>query len=428
MGKFSLTCCSPSLLRETLSCSNNVDDEAIVSFASLITDLEKLQKSLAENSKSLQWCKEAMVLLKKLHSEFLLLFEKFKVSISWDGVNDLLDEYMKETLNILDLCNLLKSTIFKIDRYGLMVDFAAKFLRDSVSLSSPSKAEIERLEKESKKLYGVENLKDVNLFKAGMSKTKCKDSAVHVIYAVKIAMTIISMLICSVIICPIPIKIDKGGYCGFPQMKPFLNSVQNIIDYFEKKFQNAGDNTRLALKENAMIEKAIVEIKAQLIKGITADKENFVTTIELLKQRSVVLKEGLQVLESEVNQVFEEVVKGRNQRKFDNVITTAGGIPTPTSPLSTNTTSLPPAASPPPPASLPPPSNSTPLATSPPLAVSPPLPVLSAMFSDEMLVSGGIKSFFSEISTWFSSGGERFCGVWRWVCGEMKGRTGVEEK
>lgn len=248
-----------------------------------------------------------------MHSQFLLLFEKYHLPVLWDGT-DILDEYMKETLDLLDLCNSLKSAISGMDRYRLMVEFeAGKLCNDGNISDATTKTEIERLVSESQKIYGVEKWKDMNLFKSEMPKTKSKDRTICFIYAIKSNMRLVGMLLFSALLFPIPISItmDKDVYRVSPyQLKPFSVSTGNLVGCFLKVLEEVKDKSRPVLVENKAIEKAILDIKAQiLLKGKAVDLEKL---IDLLKQSSLALKEGIELLESVVDELFEEVIKGRN--------------------------------------------------------------------------------------------------------------------
>ncbi|KAG7944011.1 hypothetical protein I3843_15G075600 [Carya illinoinensis] len=286
-------------------------NEPIKLFCSLNSDIERLNTSLAGDSISLKWCSEAINLLRKMHSHFLLFFEKFHISVLWDGT-DILDEYMKQTLDLLDLCNSLKSAISGMQRYRLMVEFAAGKLRNGGNISDATTkiTEIERLVSESQKIYGVEKWRDTNLFKTDMLKTKSKDSTICFIYAITSSMRLVGMLLFSALLYPISITMDKEVYWVSPQLKSFSVSIGKLVGCFLKVLEGVKDKSRPILVENKIIEKTVLDIKAQVLKGKAVDQEKL---INLLKQSSLVLKEGMEMFESVVDELFEEVVKGRNE-------------------------------------------------------------------------------------------------------------------
>ena len=71
-----------------------------------------------------------------------------------------------------------------------MIDVAIEKLR-----TASSRNEIERLERECKKLYGIEKGKFLNLFNQEIPKTKSKDVNVPVVYAIKGTMSILCLLL-----------------------------------------------------------------------------------------------------------------------------------------------------------------------------------------------------------------------------------------
>ncbi|XP_040995726.1 protein BPS1, chloroplastic-like [Juglans microcarpa x Juglans regia] len=297
--------------KSSSSSSMNIN-EPVKLFSSLISDIERLKTSLAGDSITLKWCSEAINLLRKMHSHFLLFFEKYHLPVLWYGT-DILEEYMKETLDLLDLCNSLKSAISGMQRYRLMIEFAAGKLRNGGNISDATTkiTEIERLVSESKKIYGVEKWKDMNLFKTEMPKTKSKDSTICFIYAIKSSMRLVGMLLFSALLYPISITMDKEVYRRVsPQLKSFSVSIGKLVGCFLKVLEGVKDKSMPILVENKVIEKAVLDIKAQVLKGKAVDQEKL---INLLKQSSLVLKERMEMFESVVDELFEEVVNGRNK-------------------------------------------------------------------------------------------------------------------
>ncbi|XP_042961031.1 uncharacterized protein LOC122295844 isoform X2 [Carya illinoinensis] len=252
------------------SSSMNIN-EHIKLFCSLNSDIERLNTSLAGDSISLKWCSEAINLLRKMHSHFLLFFEKFHISVLWDG---------------------------KLRNGGNISDATTKI------------TEIERLVSESQKIYGVEKWRDTNLFKTDMLKTKSKDSTICFIYAITSSMRLVGMLVFSALLYPISITMDKEVYWVSPQLKSFSVSIGKLVGCFLKVLEGVKDKSRPILVENKVIEKTVLDIKAQVLKGKAVDQEKL---INLLKQSSLVLKEGMEMFESVVDELFEEVVKGRNE-------------------------------------------------------------------------------------------------------------------
>jgi hypothetical protein len=62
-----------------------------------------------------------------------------------------------------------------------------------------------------------------------------------------------------------------------------------------------------------MVESAVEEFKVQILNGgVPLNKEKLKKTIDSLQNSSLAMKEGLGIFDSVVNELFQEVVKGRN--------------------------------------------------------------------------------------------------------------------
>lgn len=74
MGKaYFITCLAPFQLEDSPHTITKNDVASL--FASLAHDIKKLQKGVSANSSTLQSCTEAVILLKKMHAEFLVLLQ-----------------------------------------------------------------------------------------------------------------------------------------------------------------------------------------------------------------------------------------------------------------------------------------------------------------------------------------------------------------
>ncbi|CAK7323571.1 unnamed protein product [Dovyalis caffra] len=304
------TCSSQFFTKEKPSFTHT--DKAMNTFSSILVSINNLKSSLAKNSLSLQWCLEATKLLKEMHFQFLDIFQTSEVPVFWDGGN-YLDEYMKESLHILDFCNMLRSAISMMDRYRLMVGVAVKrFSDEGHSGSAMNITEIEKLEREWLKLYGIENWKNVNLYKTGRPKTKNKDDMYSPAYVVRRTMNIVCLLLFSALFYPVSIEVDEEVYRDFPQLKLLSSSLRKLVCCFFEERQGVRDNSRPVLVETKMVESAVEELKVQILKGVPLNKEKLGKSIDSLQNSSLALKEGLQMFDSVVNELFQEIVKGRN--------------------------------------------------------------------------------------------------------------------
>lgn len=298
---YSITCLDPFQVEKSPYTITEKDVAAL--FASLAHDIQKLQKSLSANSLTLEWCTEAMILLKNMHADFLLLIQSLKVPmISWNGISKLLDEYMNESLNILELCNLLKSAVNEMNRNLIKIDIAARNKSEGKSLE-----DIQILDVQATKFYGSLRWKNEDSIEVRMHMSKTKNCTTNTLCAIRGAITIISSILFGVIVYPIPVEIKKEIYCELPQIKLFVDSTQELVKCFNNKSNIPVGNIFVAFLGNEISERAITDTKSDPKKLSVIDRE------ASTQQKSAALKVGLEVFELEVTKVFEEVLRGRNK-------------------------------------------------------------------------------------------------------------------
>ncbi|KNA14697.1 hypothetical protein SOVF_104510 [Spinacia oleracea] len=281
------------------------DELAIGLFSSMVIDLQQLQKSLEENPFSLRWCSEAVSVVKKTHSHFLD-FES-----SWEAVH-MIDEYMSATLDLLDLCNLIKSAISGLDKYRMMIHFTVTRLNDVAFSSSRSKVELERVERENyNEFFDVKKLRELKLNKEGVMT----NTNMQVMQGIRSTMYVISLFIFCSILHPIQVTADEGFYVRFCNSGSSPDCIRKLVACFNEKYQNAQQFKRPVLHENEMVEDAFDEFKGIIVStreaGVDAGK--LAKSLETLKDKSLVLKEGLDLLEYEVDELFENVIEGRKR-------------------------------------------------------------------------------------------------------------------
>ena len=309
MAKVFLTCFAPFK-------PLYLDELAIGFFSSLSIDLQQLQKCLENKPPCLRWCSEAVCVIKKIHSHFLCYLESSEVPPSWAGVK-MLDEYMTASLDLLDLCNLLRLALSSLDRYRMMVDVAINRLEDHGFSIEASKIELERLERGRSDWFSeVEKWRGTNSNKEEMSKMKMKtmtktNNNKHVLQVIRSAMSILSLLIVCSILHPSSIEINEGICTGLPGLDLFLDSIQKLVRCFAERVRAEKDKGRLVLYENERIDDAFASLKVSVVNG--DEKGVIVEKVEKLRKRCVALKEGLDLFEGVMNELFEDVVKGRKR-------------------------------------------------------------------------------------------------------------------
>lgn len=298
-------------------------EEACVFFcSSLLEDLKRLEQALAEGSVSLRWSAEAMNLLKKMQVELLALLSKSQLPISYGAEEDWFDQYMKETEALLDFCNSLKSAVSGITRYRMAVDVAVPGLRDADPSSSSSVAvnrkELERVERERRSFLDVAAVKGTTRVANGVQKEggggggdKHNESINVAMLAAKNTMTAVSQLLVSAIVSPV--AIDMGSSRGFPQLKPLAVALTALVGRFKERVPTPEGSSGVVLFEHEMVDRVVGDLKAQLAQGAAGGRERFLSGVELLRTRSDGLREGIQMLDAVLDEVFDEVIRGRDE-------------------------------------------------------------------------------------------------------------------
>lgn len=275
------------------------NSETMALFTSFTNEIKNLQLSLSKNSLTLQWCVQAMTSLKKLHSEFrLVILEKSKVPCTW--INDnLLNLYMKESLNIMELCNMLKSSSFKINMYHLIVDATIKNLNNYEAVICQYAINCTKGQQE--------NSYSRNATKGLLFKFDCR---------IGVVMSLLSYILLSVFLYPTKnYKLEEVDRicCNSSPTKSFRDSINELATEFQRKFCKDGEKWMIGFPEYEEMEKAIMQVKEKLKRGYGEDEEEIKKNKDVMLQKSKALKAGLEKFESQVNLVFEEVLKGRNK-------------------------------------------------------------------------------------------------------------------
>ncbi|CAL0323390.1 unnamed protein product [Lupinus luteus] len=264
----------PPKARPSISCSTKNVEESLGMLCFITTDLRSLENNLLSiDTISLQWCCHATHFLKTMHSHFCIFTEKSENPTSfWEGAHS-------EHPN-----------------------------------SAEIKREIERLEGESRQLYGIQRWKDID-FKVNCGpKIKANDSnAMHLANVLKTIMAVMSMLLFSVLFYPVSVKVDQKVFDQFPQLKSISTSLKNIVYVLSHRLHKIQDLSVPVLVEYKMTEKIVMHMKADILQGDAMDRRFSQKNSDLLQNSSVVLRNGLQLFENAVNELFDEVTRGRSR-------------------------------------------------------------------------------------------------------------------
>ncbi|WMV53976.1 hypothetical protein MTR67_047361 [Solanum verrucosum] len=298
MGRTFIACLSPFHQRKCIFHITNSETMAL--FASFTTEIKNLQSSLlSNNSLTLQWCVEAMTLLKKLHSQFLLIIlEKSKV-IPFTWINDdMLNLYMNESLYIMELCNMLKTSSFKINMFHLTIDTTIKNLNH---YEAKSFANMQPIEQRDNKRILIQEMQ--------------RDCCSSLICTIRVAMSLLSYILLNVFMYPTKnykFEVVDRICCKYSSpIKSFKDSVNELATEFQRKYYKDGERVVIRFYEYEEMEKAIMEAKEKFKSGY--EEEEIKRIKDVILQKSIALKVGLEKFESQANQVFEGVLKGRNK-------------------------------------------------------------------------------------------------------------------
>lgn len=99
----------------------------------------------------------------------------------------------------------------------------------------------------------------------------------------------------------------------FLSFKLFSPSLRKLVCCFFEEQRGFRDNSRPVLAETKMAGRAVEDFKVQMLKGVAMNKETLGKSIDSLQNSSLALKEGLEMFDSVVNELFQVVVNGRNK-------------------------------------------------------------------------------------------------------------------
>lgn len=292
----------------------DLKEDASMFFSSLTDGLARLDESLTKESVSLKWSIEAMNLLKNMQTDLLALFKKFDLPISIGSDEDWFDQYMQETAILLDFCNTLKAAISRFNWYCRIVDFTIQMLVED----NPSKiVDFDRIEF-NKMENGHECLFDMKLvsetiklgYKTSSSNQKCDKEMMLIMLVTKTTMLVLSLILVSSMNSPVSVDtngVEPGSIVE--EVKPCFDLLSLIARKVGERFENA----EITIVEHEMIAEVLRDLKGQLVGGVAKDKVKFLKDLEKLREKLNELKEGVERFNSVLHEVFDEVIKGRNE-------------------------------------------------------------------------------------------------------------------
>lgn len=302
----------------------------------LARGLENLDRSMSENFISFQWLKEALNLLKAMHAGVILLVEKLDLPVSLKG-EEWLNDYMDETLKLLDICNALKVGISGLEHYQMVVELALiklNGLEKAVPLNSrvlndldACKEEAGRLNADKQKIIVSKKLTDGRL-KFCLNEKNLQSKFVKwngfwgVMFAVKNVTSLISWFLISGLVYPLPLdpnsNSDKVSFQS-QWSTSFLNLYLRFNEELEKNRKGNGSSS-LLLRELESLETITTDLRdrIQVISNgnhtsTPEDLGEFQKSIQLFKKKSSAFKEDLETIDWLVRNLFNEIGRGRNK-------------------------------------------------------------------------------------------------------------------
>lgn len=276
--------------------------------ASLAEGLAHLERTLevdgASGGVSMRWCADAMRVVKRMQREMLAIFRNADVApAAMDGKGGgggcWFEQYMQETAALLDFCNAFKAAISRMHRYCMLVDFAAQAGGAAVAgiaaapCDSPVAAVREKLTSVKAAVAEAEQL----------GRSADAGGMVVVTLVAKITMAVVSVFVLQALTSRSALDAPALGCAAvFPELEPWHKSLSLIHGRFP---------SRATVAEHEKVSMAVQE----LISGHGGDRqeEQVRTHVELVRARSGELREGVEMFDSVLDEVFDEVIKGRNE-------------------------------------------------------------------------------------------------------------------
>ena len=288
----------------------------------------------------MRWCADAMRLVKRMQREMLAIFRKADVPAAAvlssrgggaAGAGDWFEHYMQETAALLDFCNAFKAAVSRMHRYCMVVDFAAQVAGaagdDGAGAAAASLVVESAAEPGGQQASSVAAVRDkIAEVKAAMTeaerlgRTIISGGAggdgggmVVVTLVAKITTSVLAMFMLQALASP-PAALDDGAVrptltsaVGVPELEPWCDSLSLI-------------HARFPSQATVVEHEKVAMVVQDLINGRTdggghggQQEEVARGHVELLRARSGELREGVEMFACVLDEVFDEVIRGRNE-------------------------------------------------------------------------------------------------------------------
>uniref|UniRef100_A0ACD5ZXA1 Uncharacterized protein n=1 Tax=Avena sativa TaxID=4498 RepID=A0ACD5ZXA1_AVESA len=322
-----MRCLMPSSARRRQQCP------LLAAFcASLVDGLARLESALSSSSAvSIRWCADAMRLVRRMQRDLLAVFRSADAPVAaadcsgggGAGSDCWLEQYMQETAALLDLCNALKSAVARMHRYCMVVNFAAQVHgcragATAASLVATGTSEAEDTDMPSSAADVRGKLSDVRAVVSEAERLGRKilsggggSSVVLVTLVAKITMAVVATSVLHALSHTSPsspLDDDVGAHqrssstlarAAVPeQLRPWRESLSAINDRVT------------ALPASIAEHESVATAVRDMIGGKMEGSDD---PVELLRTRSGELREGVEMFDCVLDQVFDEVIRGRNE-------------------------------------------------------------------------------------------------------------------
>ncbi|CAM6115831.1 unnamed protein product [Calypogeia fissa] len=313
---------------------HHYNDDVANYYASLAKGLDNLERAAAADFMSFEFISSGIDLLRSAHSGALLLIETLRLPVSTNG-EEWLNEYMDETVKLLDVCNVLKSAGSGLEQYQNLVESAIRAVDVPGNVRYQVHRGLHTLNACRQEMLQIETehriLMETKIEAAGKLTVNLGDKHVEnkfvkwngfwgVLFALKnMTAYICRLLLCAVVyIGPIPALNAELVSVKSLWSASLVRLHQSVTEEIGKT-QSGRKCPIMFSSDVELLEGALADLRTQLqpvMRGAgfrNDDGEKFRQTIQSLKKGSQKLQTGVETVDWHINDLFDEIVEGRNK-------------------------------------------------------------------------------------------------------------------
>ncbi|CAL4981899.1 unnamed protein product [Urochloa decumbens] len=291
----------------------------------------------SSGSVSMRWCADAMRLVKRMQREMLAIFRKADVPAAAAAASSAgggwFEHYMQETAALLDFCNAFKAAVSRMHRYCMVVDFAAQVgsaaaatgddgaaaaslvVVDSAAATAPCAAKPgqtavrDKIAEAKAAVAEAERLGRAIISGGGGGDGGAAGGMVVVTLVAKITTSVLAIIVLQALTSPSETTLDAGGVqqptlaaaaaAAVPELEPWCESLSLIHARFPSP---------ATVSEHENVAAAV----RNLVNGGETTGGGG-RHVEVLRARSGELREGVEMFDCVLDEVFDEVIRGRNE-------------------------------------------------------------------------------------------------------------------